>query len=557
MPLILRSTLVAALAALALPAVAGAATKEVGSSADFVSAGTQAATGDTIHVHAGVYVANVVVSNPGVTIAADPGAILVGDPAKTTPTLSFAAASGAPDVVTGLFVLNTAPAPSSGATGPAAIQAGGSGLTVQRALALSQTGDALSSAAADGSANRTLTIDSSMLFALGKGAAAIRATAANTLPATPAGTTTIAGHHITALGTSTVVLDNSAANGTAAVPPLVPAAPSGNMTATFADSILLGKRSTATNTSPLSAANTATIETTRSKVADDTGDAGLLFVNPARGNYHLRADAPVIGQGGFTSGESATDIDGDAIPATNSDLGADQFVNRPPTAALAAVTKTVRQNQPVTFDASGSRDPDANIGGGVAAYHWNFGDGHTTTTATPTASHAYAGKQAYSVTVTVTDKQGATSAPSGAATFTVIDGVPPTITVAGPRAGQKIKAYRTKRVKHRLVRTKTRLPVAFFGSATDDVALGKVVLALRSASSKNFVCKWFDGKRSLKSASCGAPLAFAPGTLLNGGWRYALPLKAKLPPGAYKLYAIPVDASGLAGTASIVSFRLR
>lgn len=556
MPFIARPTLLAALLALAAPVAASAATKEVSTAADLTAAGTSAVSGDTIHVHQGVYVANVTVSAAGVTIDADPGAILVNDPTKTSPTLTFSAGSGSPDVVNGLYVLNTAPPASSSSLGPAAIQAGDNGLTLQRSLALSYTGDALSSTAGMSSPDRTITVDSSMLFATGKGAAAIRATASNLLPATPAGVTTIVGHHVTALGTSTVVLDNSAANGAPAVL-VTPASPSGNMTATFTDSILLGKRSTATNTSPTSAPNTATIDTTtRNGVADDASTAAALFVNPAKGNYHLRADSPAIGQGGFTSGESATDIDGNAIPATNSDLGADQFVNRPPTAVLGNVPQSVRQDQPVSFDASGSRDPDANIGGGIVAYHWNFGDGHTATTTTPTASHAYTVKQPYAVTVTVTDRQGAsaTSDPQG---LTVIDGVPPTITVAGPRSGQKIKAYRTRRVKHRLVRTATRLPVAFFGSATDDVALGKVVLALRSASSKNFVCKWFDGKRSLKSASCGAPRVFAPGTVLNGGWRYALPLKAKLPPGAYKLYAIPVDASGLAGTASIVSFRLR
>lgn len=555
MPRMLRSMLVAALAALALPAAASADTKEVTTAAEFTAAAQSAVSGDVIHVHPGVYVANVSVANQGVVIDADPGALLANASGATSPTLAFAATSGTtPDVVRGLFVVNTAPASGSG-LGPAAVQVGAPGLTMQRALALSAAGDAVTSTAGMGSTDRTVTLDSTMLFATGKGAAAVRATATSLAPISPAGATTVAAHHVTALGDSTVILDNGDANGLLLPTP----APSGNIAATFTDSILLGKRpAPRTNTSQFSAPNTATLDvSTRDEVADGFGEAGALFVNPARGNYHLRADAPVRGRGGFTTGESATDIDGDAIPASGpTDLGADQFVNRPPTAALAAVTQTVRQNRPVTFDASGSRDPDANIGGGIAAYHWNFGDGQTTTTTTPTTTHAYAAKQAYSVTVTVTDRQGATSGPSGAATFTVIDGVPPTITVAGPRTHQKIALYKTRKVKGHRVRTHTRLPVAFFGGAADDVAVGHVVLALRTASSKNNVCKWFDGKRSLRRGRCTAPRLLTP-TLLGGGWRYALPLRAKLSRGAYKLYAIAVDSSGLASPAEIVSFRLR
>ncbi|MCW2967178.1 MAG: hypothetical protein JWM71_950 [Solirubrobacteraceae bacterium] len=537
MPSIRRSLIAAVLATAVVPASASAT--DVHNIGEFQDAGTHAASGTTIHVFPGVYQGSVTVANAGVTVQADPGSLLVSASGDSGPTLTFSATSGTPaDVVTGLDVVNTV------AAGAAAISVGAPGLTVQRVLALSVKGDAVSSAATSGAADRTITVDSSMLFATA--GSAVHATSSGA----GVGTTTVAGHHVTAVGLNAINLDSSGANG---VPSVLPP---GNIAATFADSIMLGHQLSAAN-STAGTGNTATIAETRDISHADASSAATLFVSPAKGNYHLRADSPAIGQGGFTSGESATDIDGDAIPTSASDVGADQFVNRAPTAVLAAVSGTPRQNAPVTFDASKSSDPDAAIGGGITAYHWNFGDGQTATTSTPTTTHSYAAKQAYSVTVTVTDKQGATSAPSGADTFTVLDGVPPTITVAKPTAKQKIALYRTRKGKHgKVIHTKTRLAVSFLGSASDDVALSKVILALRPVASKNGVCRWFDGKTSLKAGSCTAPLLLSP-SVINGGWRYSLPLKAKLPVGAYDLYAIAVDSSGLASAAKIISFRLR
>jgi hypothetical protein len=57
---------------------------------------------------------------------------------------------------------------------------------------------------------------------------------------------------------------------------------------------------------------------------------------------------------------------------------------------------------PVTFDGSGSVDPD----GTIVSYDWDFGDGGTGTGVSPT--HTYAGAGTYTVTLTVTDNDGAT-----------------------------------------------------------------------------------------------------------------------------------------------------
>jgi hypothetical protein len=66
---------------------------------------------------------------------------------------------------------------------------------------------------------------------------------------------------------------------------------------------------------------------------------------------------------------------------------------------------------PLTFDGSGSYDPD-----GTISYEWDFGDTGTGTGATPT--HTYASDGIYTVTLTVTDDDGATDTATTTATIT-------------------------------------------------------------------------------------------------------------------------------------------
>ena len=73
--------------------------------------------------------------------------------------------------------------------------------------------------------------------------------------------------------------------------------------------------------------------------------------------------------------------------------------NTPPNAAFSANVT----NLTVSFDGTGSNDPD----GSIASYAWDFGDGQQGTGATPSHSYAVAGP--YTVTLTVTDNRGATA----------------------------------------------------------------------------------------------------------------------------------------------------
>lgn len=74
-----------------------------------------------------------------------------------------------------------------------------------------------------------------------------------------------------------------------------------------------------------------------------------------------------------------------------------------PTATFSSQPSTPAIGASVSFDGSGSHDPD----GAIASYAWAFGDGSAATG--PSVVHAYAAAGNYAVTLTVTDTSGATA----------------------------------------------------------------------------------------------------------------------------------------------------
>lgn len=92
--------------------------------------------------------------------------------------------------------------------------------------------------------------------------------------------------------------------------------------------------------------------------------------------------------------------------------GSSTPTNQAPRAVAQLSKTTANPNESITFDASGSSDPD----GSIAAYRWSFGDGNTS--AQQTATHAYAAPGSYAVTLTVTDDKGATGTASAQVTIT-------------------------------------------------------------------------------------------------------------------------------------------
>ncbi len=118
--------------------------------------------------------------------------------------------------------------------------------------------------------------------------------------------------------------------------------------------------------------------------------------------------------GSYTLRVTVTDKDGGA--------GSGQLtltvsaVNSPPK-AVAGGPYTGTEGTAVSFDGSGSSDPD----GDALTYAWTFGDGSSGTGVRP--AHAYADNGTYSVTLTVTDARGSASSPSST-TATIANAAP-------------------------------------------------------------------------------------------------------------------------------------
>jgi len=79
--------------------------------------------------------------------------------------------------------------------------------------------------------------------------------------------------------------------------------------------------------------------------------------------------------------------------------------NKPPVANFTYSPENPVVGQAVTFDASGSYDPD----GSLVSYVWDFGDGNITNTTEEKIKHSYSEAGIYEVTLTVKDDEGATN----------------------------------------------------------------------------------------------------------------------------------------------------
>jgi len=84
---------------------------------------------------------------------------------------------------------------------------------------------------------------------------------------------------------------------------------------------------------------------------------------------------------------------------------------------------------PVSFDGSGSSDPD----GTIVAYDWDFGDGNTGAGVKP--SHRYVAAGTYTVSLTVTDNDGASDTATSTATIDPVANEPPVADPDGPCSG--------------------------------------------------------------------------------------------------------------------------
>lgn len=124
-----------------------------------------------------------------------------------------------------------------------------------------------------------------------------------------------------------------------------------------------------------------------------------------------------FGDGGIGSGASVTHIYArkgayevaltvrDAMGATATSARTIEALNRAPVARFVPSVSIADVDEPITFDASGSYDPD----GDAVQYVWDFGDG--TSAAGKVVQHAFRGAcdsgDRPTITLLVTDEEGA------------------------------------------------------------------------------------------------------------------------------------------------------
>jgi PKD repeat protein len=117
---------------------------------------------------------------------------------------------------------------------------------------------------------------------------------------------------------------------------------------------------------------------------------------------------------------------GDSTGTTTLQVTVSQPTNQPPTASISGPA-TGEAGVAVTFDGSGSSDPD----GSIVDYAWDFGDSSGATG--QQATHAFAAGT-YTVALTVTDNNGATANTSMEIQITATN-VAPVAAISGPSNG--------------------------------------------------------------------------------------------------------------------------
>lgn len=587
----------AVIAMLAAPAAAQAATYTV-KAGDGPCGGTDtacgglddaagaAASGDVFNVTPGTYGSATFVTG-GVTLAGAPSFAVDG-------TLTFSGVSG------GVSKLQKAAISQNTGANPGVVVTGGSGLEISDTAVLSANGDGVTFTAS--AANE---IERSIIATGGQATSAVQVTSANSSPAAKkltmsstvvtggaaglsvdtgnglpsnAGDVDVTLRHVTAAGSANGLnLDASKA-----IPFL--GGPVGSITADVRDSIIQNGTSKDRHPGllglPIIPANTVTDTYTRTLL---TFDSNAVFADPADRKYRLRPGSPAIDAGGFTAGESTTDLEGDPRPGPTTDQGADEFVNEPPRAVIAVKTVPQRDGQPVLFDGSGSTDRESGAGGGIVSYHWAFGDSTTATTTTPTTTHAYKGEGAVVASLVVVDAQGVASTPA-TAPLKLIDGGLPLVVITRPTAGQRIKLTTTttkattvtkngKKVKTKK-RTTKRTKLAVAGTASDKSGVKGVVVTIEklssvvstpkkkatkkktppkakaSATAPTKRCKWLDAKKGVVLRSCAKPILLVAKLAANGTWSFGVKSTLRLGAGVYRASAYGLDSSGAFGNSA-------
>jgi hypothetical protein len=253
----------------------------------------------------------------------------------------------------------------------------------------------------------------------------------------------------------------------------------------------------------------------------------------------------------------ATDYDGVPIPATGAAAGAFQFHSLPPSATLTASADTVGQLTPVTFDASGSADPDP--GGRIVRYRWQLGDEAITTTE-PVLRHAFAAVGTVPVSVRVTDISGDETV-SPTVSVAVIDAIAPSLRITAPRENARLHRYKTD--KRTATNNKRHVNVLRFGGrASDAGGVARVELSLQRlpATTKPVkhakpvtTCSFLDPARRVLAARACADPPVIRATVKGGAWSWSTSSRVAVPAGRWLLTVRATDRVGNLAT-SVLHF---
>jgi serine protease len=177
-------------------------------------------------------------------------------------------------------------------------------------------------------------------------------------------------------------------------------------------------------TSPAEGTTVAGTVTIEADASDDVGVTQVEFFADATSiaidsngsdGWSTTWNSSLVSDGNHSITAEATDTigqkDSDSISVTVDNVNDSPVANAGP-------DQSAYVGDAVTFNGSGSSDPDGNI----VSYDWNFGDG--TSGSGLTASHAYSGAGTYTVTLTVTDNGELTDQDTAIVTISEAPAVP-------------------------------------------------------------------------------------------------------------------------------------
>ena len=458
--------------------------------------------------------------------------------------------------------------------------------------------DALSvTSAATSTRNKLVNVDSSILSG---GADAAGLAVASAEDGAPLVSTATSGDlavnllHTTIAGSTKGITATAAADG-----PALPSADAAGSIDINVDRSIVKGTVTGTNTDsapPTTTGNTVAIEVKNSDAAVTASDASgvtivatgnqnttpeALFANPTAENFHLRHGSSAIDKAGAqVAGASDKDVDGEPrVAGASPDLGADEFVNRPPVPVLTSNKKDYAVGEAATFDGSKSVDPDQGPGSGVAKYVFAFGDGTPNVeSATPSVQHTFAAAGTYRVRLGVADAQGVVSTTLASVVVNVATpaaaNAAPVVKVISPKTKQILKLFRIRTTTIRregrkplVRRTRIARTIRFRGTATDADGIGGVAIALRrvklasttTRASQTGKCTFFDFRaNAAKVLSCAKPRYLDLG-VKGDAWSYRLKKKTlpKLRAGTYELLVRATDKTGKRSDPVRVTFTIR